>query len=132
MKEVIIILAEIVNQIHDIFNNLFGLHLTDKELHFWVMGIIGMVAFFFVYIFFKLLEKIKWSTAIFSFIYTFTMMVVLVFAIELQQGITNRGNMEFADAVVGLWGFLVFFLGYAVIALFIYFIFHFSKRRNGK
>lgn len=132
MKEVIIILAEIVNQIHDILNNLFGFHMTDKELHFWVMGIIGMVAFFFVYIFFKLLEKIKWSTAIFSFIYTFTMMVVLVFAIELQQGITNRGNMEFADAVVGLWGFLVFFLGYAVIALFIYFIFHFSKRRNGK
>lgn len=132
MKEIIIILAEIVNQIHDILNNLFGMHMTDKELHFWVMGIIGLVAFFFVYIFFKLLEKIKWSTAIFSFIYTFTMMIVLVFAIELQQGITNRGNMEFADAMVGLWGFLVFFLVYAVIALFLYFIFQFNKKRRDK
>ena len=123
MREIIIILAEIVNTIHDILIDMFGLHLNDKQLHFWVIGVIGIVTFFFVYIFFKVIELMKWNIAILAFIYTFTVMVVLVFAIELQQAITNRGNMEFADAVMGLWGFLVFFMVYALVALVIYMIF---------
>lgn len=122
MKEVVIILAEIVNNIHDVLTDIFGMNMTDKELHFWIMGFIGMGTFFVVYFFFKLLERMKWSTTIFSFIYTFTIMIVIVFAIELQQAITNRGNMEFADAVMGLWGFIVMFFIYAVIALVIYLI----------
>lgn len=122
MKEIVIILAEIVNNIHDILTDIFGMTMTDKELHFWIMGFIGMGTFFVVYFFFKLLERMKWSTTIFSFIYTFTIMIVIVFAIELQQAITNRGNMEFADAVMGLWGFIVMFFIYAVIALVIYLI----------
>jgi hypothetical protein len=114
MKEVIKILAEVVNQLHDMIMHAFsrmGFQLSDKDLHFWIMGFIGIFVFFFVYLAFKLMETLKWSTAIFSFIYTFTVMVVLVFAIEIQQAITNRGNMDFVDAVIGLWGFLVFFYG---------------------
>ena len=130
MKEIIIILAEIVNDIHDLLTDIFGLHLTDKQLHFWIIGIIGMVTFFMVHFFFKIIEKMKWSTTILSFVYTFTVMVVLVFAIELQQAITNRGNMEFADAVMGLWGFIVFFLVYAVIAILGYFLFKTFKKKK--
>ncbi len=130
VKEIIIKLAEFVNDIHDVLFDLFGLHMTDKQLHFWVIGIIGMITFFIVYFFFKIIEKMKWSTTILSFVYTFTMMIVLVFAIELQQAITNRGNMEFADAVMGLWGFLVFFLIYAAIAILIYLLFKiFNKKK---
>ncbi|MCM3740628.1 hypothetical protein M3210_10130 [Oceanobacillus luteolus] len=130
MKEIIIILAEIVNDIHDLLVDMFGFHMTDKQLHFWIIGIIGMVTFFFVHFFFKIIEKMKWSTTILSFIYTFTVMVVLVFAIELQQAITNRGNMEFADAVMGLWGFIVLFLIYAVLAIIVYFLFKGFRKRK--
>ena len=130
MKEIVIILAEIVNQIHDILVDMFGLTMSDKELHFWVIGVIGMGTFFVVYFFFKLLENMRWSTTIFSFIYTFTIMIVIVFAIELQQAITNRGNMEFADAVMGLWGFMVMFFVYAIIALVIYLFIKFYKNRK--
>ncbi|MBN6206098.1 hypothetical protein JYK21_06505 [Ralstonia pickettii] len=130
MKEIVITLAEIVNNIHDLLTDMFGLHMSDKQLHFWVIGIIGMATFFIVYFFFKIIEKMKWSTAITSFIYTFTVMVVLVFAIELQQAITNRGNMEFADAVMGLWGFIVLFMIYAVLAILIYFIFKTFKKKK--
>jgi len=101
MKELILILAAIVNEIHDTLNQLFGMNMSDKDLHFWVMGIIGIIFFIGVYILFKIVGKWKFSTTILSFIYTFTMMTVLVFAIEIQQAITNRGNMEFADAAVG-------------------------------
>ncbi|MDL4839579.1 hypothetical protein [Aquibacillus rhizosphaerae] len=133
MKEVIKVLAEIVNSTHDllivIFNNL-GFQLTDKALHFWIIGFIGIITYFIVYACFKILEKLKWSTTFFSFIYTFTIMLVLVFAIEIQQAITNRGNMEFADAVIGLWGFLVFFIVYALIAIIVYLIIHYVKKRK--
>ena len=130
MKEIVIILAEIVNNIHDLLVDLLALHMSDKELHFWIIGLIGMVTFFIVYFFFKIVEDMKWSTTIFSFIYTFTVMIVLVFAIELQQAITNRGNMEFADAVAGLWGFIVLFFIYAVVAVLIYFLFRSFKKKK--
>lgn len=128
MKEAIIFLAEIVNNIHDMINDIFGTNMTDKQLHFWVIGIIGIITFFVVYFCFKLVAKLKWNIAILSFIYTFTVMVVLVFAIELQQAITNRGEMEFADAVAGLWGFLVFFMAYAVVATIVYILMNSRKK----
>lgn len=107
------------------------MRMTDKELHFWVMGIAGMFIFFFTYVFFKLIEKWKFHTTIISFIFTFSGVMVLVFAIEIQQAITNRGNMEFADAVAGLWGFLVLFFVYAVLALMIYGMYSWFKKRKG-
>ena len=131
MKELILILAAIVNEIHDTLNQLFGMNMSDKDLHFWVMGIIGIVFFIGVYILFKIVGKWKFSTTILSFIYTFTMMTVLVFAIEIQQAITNRGNMEFADAAVGLWGFIVFFAVYVVVGV-IYTIYSRIRKKKMK
>jgi len=46
-----------------------------------------------------------------------TFMFVLVFAIEIQQALTNRGNMEFIDAIIGLWGYIIFFLVYISLVL---------------
>lgn len=120
MREFFIYIAEIMNTIHDILVDILGVHMTDKELHFWIIGVIGMISFFVVYGFFKIIDKLKWSVGILSFVYTFTVMVVLVFAIEIQQAITNRGNMEFQDAIAGLWGFIILFIGYAAICLVIY------------
>jgi zinc transporter ZupT len=125
-------MAELVNNLHDVLIDIFknmGLQLSDKDLHFWIIGVIGIFTFFFVLVLFKWVSKLKWSVTAFSFIYTFTIMVVLVFAIEIQQAITNRGNMEFADAVMGLYGFLFFFLIYGVFSIVYYLI---SKFRRGK
>jgi|SRR5699024_6365383 uncharacterized BrkB/YihY/UPF0761 family membrane protein len=132
MREFILLVTDLVNEIHDILVAMFGMHFTDKELHFWVIGIVGILTFFFVYMFFKLIEKWKFHTTIISFIFTFTGMVVLVFAIEIQQAITNRGEMDFADAVAGLWGFLVFFFVYAVLAGIAYLIIKSLQKKKRK
>lgn len=116
MKEFILILAEITNTIHDIINTLTheaGWNLTDKDLHLWVFGIVGILTFLVVHAVFKYLAK--YSLTAISFIYTFTVILVVVFAIEIQQKITGRGNMEFQDAVIGLWGFILFFAAFLVI-----------------
>lgn len=120
MKQIILFLASLVNDIHDLITQRFGVQLSDKDLHFWVIGLIGMGLFLVVYLVFKWIETFKFKTTILAFIYTYTLMVVLVFAIEIQQAITNRGNMEFADAAMGLWGFLVFFFFYAVVVGILY------------
>jgi hypothetical protein len=44
-------------------------------------------------------------------------MLVIVFAIEIQQKITGRGDMEFEDAMVGLYGFFAFFAAYLFLKL---------------
>mgnify|MGYP006321001449 FL=1 len=130
MRELILLLANSVNEVHDILNQIFGMSMSDKDLHFWVFGIMGIILFLVVYIIFKIIEKWKFSATILSFIFTFTMMTVLVFAIEIQQAITNRGNMEFADAAMGLWGFIVFFVLYAITAGIIYSIYSSTKKKK--
>lgn len=134
MGNVIKIIAEVVNIFHDIIMKIadrFGWEATDKDLHLWIIGIIGIFSFFAVHAVFKILAK--WSITSISFIYTFTLLIVLVFAIEIQQGITGRGNMEFADAVIGIYGFLMFFGIYVVFRLIKMIIsYYFIKAKEAK
>jgi hypothetical protein len=131
MQELILIIAGIINSIHDIILDLTrgaGLNLTDKDLHLWVFGMIGIVTFGVVHFVFKFLSK--YSIVAISFVYTFTVMVVLVFAIEIQQKITGRGNMEFDDAVIGLWGFLLIFAVYLIFKGIYKLIVYLLHRKN--
>ncbi|OAS87744.1 MULTISPECIES: hypothetical protein [Metabacillus] len=123
MGEGIKFLVEVVNNIHDILililNDVLGLQMTDKDMHFWIMGFIGIFTFACVYVISKWLSEFPFGIHLIAFLYTLTFMFVLVFAIEIQQAITNRGNMEFVDAIIGLWGFIALFLVYVVIAVFL-------------
>ncbi|MFY0781046.1 hypothetical protein AB1K18_12235 [Peribacillus simplex] len=136
MKEIIQILAEIVNNLHDFIlffvSDTLNSNATDKDLHFWIMGIIGIIIFLFVLFLSNLISRMRFGITILSFLYTFTVMVVLVFAIEIQQALTSRGNMEFQDAAIGLWGFIVFFMVFAVLSsifLLVKNLFKQSKKR---
>ncbi|GBF31848.1 small membrane protein [Desulfocucumis palustris] len=116
MAEVLKALAGIINFIHDFLLSVSGalnLNLSDKDLHFWLIGIMGIVIFWAVDSVFKRLAR--WNISVISFVYTFTVLMVLVFGLEIEQGITGRGNMEFKDIVAGLWGFLVVFFAYLII-----------------
>lgn len=114
-------LTDLVNNLHDsikiyVYDSLH-LNVTDKDLHFWIMGIIGIVVFLLVLIVSKLIAHIRFGITILAFLYTFTFMTVFVFAIEIQQALTSRGSMEFQDAVVGLWGFIFFFFLFIAISV---------------
>ncbi|MFD2922500.1 hypothetical protein [Halobacillus naozhouensis] len=120
MKEMIILLAEIVNMFHDLFLRLsqsFGWNLTDKELHFWIIGILGIIGLIFVDILFHALAK--WSITAISFLFTLSMVLVFVLAVEIQQKITGRGAMEFNDAAISVLGFLAFCVGYFLIKMIV-------------
>ena len=55
-----------------------------------------------------------------AWIYVFTVIVVITFAIEIGQKITKTGNMEFADIMYGLVGFMAMFLVFAVIRMILH------------
>lgn len=115
MSEALALLVGYIAQIHDkilTLNDAYEWMLSDKQLHFIVMGIIGIVILLVVYPLFQILHK---HLLVVAWIYTFTVMVVLTFAIEIGQKITGTGQMEFEDVVSGLAGFMVMFLVFAVI-----------------
>lgn len=114
LREMTLIMA----QVHDSMmrlNDGFELHLSDKDWHFIIMAVMGMAMFFLVHAVFKRLAK--WSITAVSFIYVFTVMTVLGFAIEIGQRISGTGQMDFSDIVAGLYGVLAFFAVYTAYRL---------------
>lgn len=106
MSEILYKLVAWVAAVHDrilTLNDQSGTFMTDKQLHFIVMGIVGIIIFAISYFIFKLLKE---HLLIIAFIYSFTVMTVITFAIEIGQGITGTGSPEMKDVTAGMAGFL--------------------------
>ncbi len=95
-------------------NDAFEVNFTDKEMHFLVIGLLGMAMIFVIYPLFKYLAKHNHEMVI-AWIYVFTVIIVITFAIEIGQKITNTGHMEFADIMYGVVGFLAMFFVFSIL-----------------
>jgi len=110
-------LMEIAAELHERFlalNDAHGWALSDKMLHFYVVGIIGMAAVLVLHPLFKYLAKTG-HVMVITWLYVFTLILVLTFSIEIGQRITQTGSMEFADIVFGVGGFLLMFFVFILI-----------------
>lgn len=109
--------VEKIAQIHNWLlrlNDAYEYHFTDKELHFLIIGVMGMLMIFAVHPVFKWLAK-NGHVMVISWIYVFTLVLVITFAIEIGQRVTHTGAMEFADIVFGVFGFMAMFLVFSAI-----------------
>ena len=113
MKELLYWIVEWIANILRL-NDAYEYNFTDKELHFLVIGMMGMGFIFVVYPVFKWLEKHD-HVMVIAWIYVLTLIIVITFAIEIGQKVTGTGNMEFADIVMGVFGFIVMFLVFSVV-----------------
>lgn len=95
-------------------NDSRGWYFDDKQLHFIVVGIFGMLMLFVLYPIFKYLANTG-HTMVITWLYVFTVVLVLTFAIELGQWYSGTGYMESEDIAYGVSGFLVMFLLFAII-----------------
>lgn len=117
MSEALYWLMGIIAKIHNYImhlNDKFEYNFSDKALHFLVIGAIGMIMIFVVYPLFKWLAQ-KNHIMVIAWIYVFTLILVITFAVEIGQKITGTGNMEFDDIVFGVLGFFAMFAAFAVI-----------------
>ena len=131
MKELLYWGVGLVARIHDKIlqlNNAFEMNFSDKQLHFLIIGLLGMAMIFVVYPLFKYLAKHDHEMVI-AWIYVFTVIIVITFAIEIGQKITGTGNMEFADIMFGLVGFLLMFVIFALIRIIFHLILRLIRRK---
>lgn len=109
-------IADILARMHDwlmSINDGQSWGLNDKQMHFVVVGVFGIGLFFCVQIAFKWLAK-RSVTAI-SWIYTFTVVLVVTFAVEAGQKVSESGDMEGRDVFYGVWGFVAAFAVYLAV-----------------
>ena len=107
----------IIARIHESImhlNDAYEVNFTDKELHFLVIGLLGMAMIFVIYPLFKYLAKRNHEMVI-AWIYVFTLIIVITFGIEIGQKISHTGNMDFADIMYGVVGFLAMFFVFSVL-----------------
>lgn len=116
MKELLYWIVGWITKIHNYIlrlNDAYEYNFTDKELHFLVIGILGMALIFAIYPVFKWLAD-RGHIMTITFIYASTLIIVITFAIEIGQKVTHTGNMEFADIVMGVFGFVLMYSVFAV------------------
>ena len=117
MKTIIYYIIYWIAKIHDkilSINDSKNYFLTDKQLHFIVIGLLGLLMIFVVYPIFKSLAE-HGHTMVIAWIYVFTLIIVITFAIEIGQWYSGTGLVELADIVYGILGFLAVFAVFAVI-----------------
>ena len=117
MGKVLYEMVELVARVHSYLlrlNDANEFSFTDKELHFLIIGILGMAMIFVVYPLFKWLVRNN-HVMVVSWIYVFTLIIVITFAIEIGQRLTNTGNMEFADIMFGVLGFISMFIVFSAV-----------------
>ena len=117
MSSIIYFLVTLITKLHNKFlsiNDNSGLFLSDKQLHFLIIGIFGFGMIFVIEPIFEWLVK-KDATILITFSYVFTVILVITFAIEIGQGFAGTGTMDFYDIASGILGFLVFFAIYIIL-----------------
>ena len=97
-------------------NDTYGWALSDKWLHFIVIGVFGFCMLMVIQPIFKWLANHD-GTVLITFIYVFTVVLVVTFAIEIGQAYSGTGDMDKYDIASGIAGFFVFFGIYLIIYL---------------
>jgi len=119
MYRILYFLINLITRLHAKFlsiNDHSGLALSDKQLHFLIIGFFGFCMLVVIQPIFEWLAKHK-GTVLITFFYVFTVVTVVSFSIEVGQMYTGTGTMDLYDVASGLLGFMVFFAAYIILYL---------------
>ncbi|MBO4920112.1 MAG: hypothetical protein J5365_08165 [Erysipelotrichaceae bacterium] len=111
MTRLIYLFIQLITKLHSrvlSINDNHGFDLTDKQLHFLIIGFFGFCMLMAIQ------PIVKWlirhhAELMITFFYVFTVVIVVSFAIELGQAFSGTGEMDFYDIASGILGFFVFF-----------------------
>lgn len=121
-----------VSRVHDSIlgiNDSGQYNLTDKQLHFWVIGIFGMALILLIQPVFRGLAE-NGHTLVITWIYVFTMVIVVTFAVEIGQWYSGTGVPESEDIAYGITGFLILFAIYAILRATVISIWRMVKKED--
>jgi len=118
IQQILYNIIMIIAKIHDFImniNNSFEKPFTDSELHFFVMGTIGLFMVLIVHPLFKYLSRK--NIMVITWLFVITFMLMLIFAIEVGQQLTNTGTLDIEDILYGIFGFIVFFAVFEIVRI---------------
>jgi len=104
MKELLFEFARRMKWIHDLIANFSAGHFNDKELHFIVLGITGMIIFAVTFPIFSLFDKWDNSFAMAS-LYTVVITVIMTISLALMIDLTHASII--IPLVIGIFVFIV-------------------------
>ena len=119
MYRIIYLFITLITKLHNKIIALMlshGLDLTDKQLHFLIIGLFGFGMLMVIQPIFRWMAKHD-VTLLITFIYVFTVVIVITFGIEIGQAYSGSGDMDFYDIASGVLGFFAFFCIYLVLYL---------------
>ena len=91
--------------------------ILDVSNLIFIPFIFGFIIFLFSYQIFKDLDK-KDETSKITHYFVTTVIVCFAFSIEICQGFTETGNLEVADAIFGIAGYIMmFYILYIIVTL---------------
>lgn len=86
-------------------NDSYELYLSDKQLHFYVVAVLGLLLLLCLYPLFLYLVKRK-KTLYITWFYVFTFLLAFTSLIEVGQKLTGTGEMDYMDTLAGILGFI--------------------------
>ena len=107
MHRIIYYFITLITKLHSkllSINDNHGFDLTDKQLHFLIIGMFGFAMLLVIQPIFRWLSK-HHAELLISFLYVFTIVVVVSFAIEIGQAWSGTGDMDIYDIASGLLGY---------------------------
>ena len=119
MYRIIYLFITLITKLHRKIISFFlghGYDLTDKQLHFLIIGLFGFGMLMVIQPIFRFLARHD-VTLLITFIYVFTVVIVITFGIEIGQAYSGSGDMDFYDIASGVLGFFAFFCIYLVLYL---------------
>ncbi len=130
MYRIIYYFITLITKLHEKFlsiNDNRGWDLSDKQLHFLIIGMFGFCMLLVIGPIFRWLIR-RHAEVLITFLYVFTIVLVVSFAIEIGQAWSGNGSMDFYDIASGLLGFFAFFGVYLIG----YISFNWIRRAIGK
>ena len=134
IKKIVDWMIKIIYETHTYFmsiNDSYESSLSDKQLHFLIIGILGIAMLLVIYPLFRWLAK-NHLTVLISWFYVFTVLVVITFAIEIAQWYSNTGTMDFNDIVAGLAGYFAMSFVFILVVGIVELIRSMLKKRKKK
>ena len=120
MTEILRTIVEYIAFFHRYISSFLLTHFgisDDKLMHLIVIGGLTFLLLFCLRPLISYLIR-KHREMTLTFIYAFTVILVLSFSIEIGQKVTGTGSLEFVDIVYGIYGFFIAFVIYLILYKF--------------
>lgn len=130
MGRVLLQIVKLIAAVHDrilALNDSFPTGLSDKQLHFLIIGAFGLLVIALLYLPLRALVR-RGRTAALVWICAFLLVLAFCFAVEIGQYETRTGVLDVGDIAFGLLGFLAFSALWALLRLLIRLIRRLKKK----